>query len=100
MMAKLAPFAQTILSTAKMDANVDILFSVLHKMRQLYEVELHDKVMELVQGQLTSAELLNTVYSEATINHAQVGVDVGKIEEFYIRYDTTTTAILMMIIKE
>jgi hypothetical protein len=53
--------------------------------------------MELVQGQLTSAELLSAVYSEATINCARVGVDVGKIEEFYIRYDTTTAAILMII---
>jgi hypothetical protein len=83
MMAKLASFAQKILSTARMEANLDVLFSVLHKMRQLYEVELHDRVMELVQG-LTSAELLSAVHNEATINRAQVGVDVGKIEEFYI----------------
>jgi hypothetical protein len=99
MMDKLALFARKILSTAKMEANLDVLFSVLHKMRQLYEVELHDNVMELVHG-LTSAELLNTVYSLATINLAQVGVDMGKIEHFYIRHDTTTTTAILMIIKE
>lgn len=96
MMDKLASFAQKILLTAKMEANLDVLFSVLYKMRQLYEVELHDDVMELVHV-LTSAELLNTLHSVATINLAQVGVDMGKIEQFYIRYDTTTTAILMII---
>jgi len=95
-MDKLASFAQKILLTAKMEANLDVLFSVLYKMRQLYEVELHDDVMELVHV-LTSAELLNTLHSVATINLAQVGVDMGKIEQFYIRYDTTTTAILMII---
>jgi hypothetical protein len=96
MMAKLASFARKILLTPRMEANLDVLFSVLHKMRQLYEVELHGNVMELVQG-LTSAELLSAVHSEATINRARVGVDVGKIEQFHIRYDTTTTAILMII---
>ena len=97
-MAKLASFAQKILLTAKTEANLDVLFSVLHKMRQLYEVELHDDVMELVHG-LTSAELLNAVHSVHvdTINLAQVGVDVGKLEQFYKRHDTTTAAILMII---
>jgi len=96
MMDKLASFAQKILLKAKVEANLDVLLSVLYKMRQLYEVELHDDVMELVHG-LTSAELLNTMHSVATINLAQVGMDVGKIEQFYVRLDTTTTAILMMI---
>jgi len=95
-MDKLASFAQKILLKAKVEANLDVLLSVLYKMRQLYEVELHDDVMELVHG-LTSAELLNTMHSVATINLAQVGMDVGKIEQFYVRLDTTTTAILMMI---
>ena len=100
-MAKLASFAQKILLTAKTEANLDVLFSVLHKMRQLYEVELHDDVMELVHG-LTSAELLNAVHSVhvAMINLAQVGVDVGKTEQFYKRHDTTTTTAILMIIKE
>lgn len=79
MMDKLASFAQKILLTARMEANLHVLFSVLHKMRQLYEAELHDNVMELVHG-LTSAELLNTVHSVATINLARVGVDMGKTE--------------------
>jgi len=95
-MDKLASFARKILLTARKEANLDVLFSVLHKMRQLYEVELHDKVMELVHG-LTSAELLNTVHSVAMINLAQVGVDMGKIEQFYIRHDITTRSILMII---
>lgn len=82
--------------TARKEANLSVLFSVLHKMRQLYEVELHDNIMELVHG-LTSAELLNTVHSVAMINLARAGVGMGKIELFYIRYDTTTTAILMII---
>jgi len=93
---KLASFAQKILSTARREANLNVLSSVLHKMRQLYEVELHDDIMELVHG-LTSADLLNTVHSVATINLAQVGVDMGKKEQFYIRHDTTTIAILMII---
>lgn len=95
-MHKLASFAQKILLTARMEANLHVLSSVLHKMRHLYEVELHDDVMKLVHG-LTSAALLDTVHSVATINLARVGVDMGKIEQFYIRHDTTTTAILMIV---
>lgn len=98
MMAKLNSFARKILLTARMETDLHVVFSVLHKMRQLYEVELHDNVMELVQG-LTSAELLGAVYSEAKINCARVGLPMGKIEHFYIRHDTTTTAI-MTVIKE
>jgi len=97
MMDKLASFAQKILLTAKKEANLDVLFSALYKMRQLYEVELHDDVMEFVHG-LKSVELLNTVHSVATINLAQVGVDMGKIGQFYIRHDTTTA--ILMVIKE
>jgi hypothetical protein len=95
MMDKLASFAWEILLTARKEANLDVLFSVLHKMRQLYEAELHDKVMELVHG-LTSTELLKTVHIVAAINLTRLGVDTGKIEQFYIRHDTTTTAILMI----
>jgi hypothetical protein len=98
MMAKLASFAQKILATARMKTNLDVVFTVLHEMRQLYEVELHEDVMRLVQG-LTPAALLNAVHNVATMNHAQVGVGMGKIEQFYICHDTTTT-VIMMIIKE
>jgi hypothetical protein len=101
MMDKLASFAREILLTARKEANLHVLFSVLCCMRQLYELDLHDNVMELVHG-LASAELLKTVHSVATIDLSRLGGDMGKIEQFYIRHDTTTTttATILMIIKE
>lgn len=89
-MAELTSFAREILATARMVTDSHVVFTVLHQMRQLYEVELHEDVMRLVQS-LTPPEFLNAVHSASTLKHPQVGTAMGKINEFYRSHDSVTT---------
>lgn len=82
MMDHLASFASKILVASRMERNLSVVLCVLHNLRQLFEVELHEDVMRLVQ-ELTPTELLDAVHSVITVKHIQGAMAVGKVELFH-----------------
>jgi hypothetical protein len=80
-MDQLASFARGILVTSRMETNLPMILHVLHKVQQLFEVELHEDVIRLVQ-ELTPVELLDAVYNITTMKHPQKGIGAGKVEKF------------------
>jgi hypothetical protein len=84
MMEQLNSFAEGILVTSRMEeTELPVVLCVLHKMRQLFEVELHEDVMRLVQ-ELTPKEFLDSVYKVTTMKHPQGEIRMGKAEYLHM----------------
>jgi hypothetical protein len=78
MMDRLVSFASRILVASRMERDLSVVSCVLHKLRQLFEVELHEDVMRLVQ-ELIPTELLDAVYSVTTVKHVRGTLAMGKV---------------------
>jgi hypothetical protein len=81
MMDRLASFASRILVASKMERDLSVVSCVLHKLQWLFEIELHEDVMKLVQ-ELIPTELLDAVYSVTTVKYMRGAVVMGKVELF------------------
>jgi hypothetical protein len=82
MMDRLVSFASRILVAARMERDLSVVSCVLYKLRQLFEVELHEDVMKLVQ-ELIPTELLDAVYSVTTVKYVRGTLTMGKVELFH-----------------
>jgi hypothetical protein len=81
MMERLVSFASRILVASRMERDLSVVSCVLYKLQQLFEVELHEDVMRLVQ-ELIPTELLDAVYSVTTVKYVRGTLAMGKVELF------------------
>lgn len=66
---------------SRMERDLSVVSCVLYKLQQLFEVELHEDVMRLVQ-ELIPTELLDAVYSVTTVKYVRGTLAMGKVELF------------------
>jgi hypothetical protein len=78
MMDQLVSLAKGILLSSRMETDLPEVLCVLCKVRQLFEIELHEDVIRLVQ-ELTPTELLGAVYKVITMKNPQE-ISIGKVE--------------------
>jgi hypothetical protein len=77
MMDQLASLAKGMLVISRMETDLPVVLCVLHTVQQLFEVELHEDVIRLVQ-ELTPTELLDAVYKViSTMKHPQEEISMG-----------------------